>query len=930
MIRTNLKLAVRLGTALAAVIPAVPALALTSNLTWQNLAFTPQTSTFVAQFDAVPNAANMDGVTALAPKTVASYTDCAILVRFNSSGMIDVRNGAAYAASTMVYTPGTSYHFRIVANVASKTYSAYVTPQGGTEQTLGTGCAFRTDQAAATNLCSWGAIADIGTHSVTNTTVSPTVVVSAGPDQSIALPATASLVGSVTVYGMTSVPSGTTMTWTKVSGPGTVTFGNAYGQSTTASFSAAGTYVLQLIATYGTESASDTVTVQVLQAGTGKISSTTWQNGIYAVQSGTFTAEYDATPNTANMDGVVGLSAAAGHSYSNYATMVRFNSTGTIDARNGGAYAAAGSIAYAVGTNYHFRLVVNVPSHTYSVYVTPNGGAEQTLGTNYAFRAEQAGVTSLAYWVMVSEVGTFTVSNFKVTAQAITPTPLSASACANKTITAGQSCSLSGSASGGTSPYTYSWSPTTGLSSATVANPTASPAATTTYTLTVRDAAGATAGASMTVTVTPATPTTGTTYYVNPAGNDANAGTAAAPWKTLAKATSTAKAGSTVIVQAGTYNEVLRPSISGTSSALITFKSETARGAKITSGVDLSSADYVRADGFDITNPTAEAYAVTVQAYSSTAHGHGVQIANNYIHDGGGHAVWACNVTDLLIENNEMYNNYHDGIIVTGASRNNQNVTIRGNYIHHNGQDGIHPEGNNFLIENNRIDDQYSTAQHQDGLEIYGPINGMVIRNNIISDTTQNIYVSAENYAGSYIRNVEILGNLVFARNNPNLGKGIFVVGNTADVTNIRVEGNTFAYVAMNPFTDAYASSSSCYISGLTVRNNIFYMCDMSLGLTNPATIDYNIHYYPSYFDIVNNGGTYYTSLTALSSATGFETHGLQVDPLFVNAAARDFHLTSSSPAINKGITVVDLTVDPDGNPRPLGGTYDIGAYEKQ
>ena len=55
-------------------------------------------------------------------------------------------------------------------------------------------------------------------------------------------------------------------------------------------------------------------------------------------------------------------------------------------------------------------------------------------------------------------------------------------------------------ASGGTPGYTYSWTPTTGLSSTTVANPTASPTTTTTYTVTVTDSASTTASASVVVT----------------------------------------------------------------------------------------------------------------------------------------------------------------------------------------------------------------------------------------------------------------------------------------------------------------------------------------------------------------------------------------------------------------------------------------------
>ena len=55
-------------------------------------------------------------------------------------------------------------------------------------------------------------------------------------------------------------------------------------------------------------------------------------------------------------------------------------------------------------------------------------------------------------------------------------------------------------ASHGIAPYTYSWSPTTNLDDATLANPTASPTSTTVYTVTVTDAVGTVATSSETVT----------------------------------------------------------------------------------------------------------------------------------------------------------------------------------------------------------------------------------------------------------------------------------------------------------------------------------------------------------------------------------------------------------------------------------------------
>ena len=79
---------------------------------------------------------------------------------------------------------------------------------------------------------------------------------------------------------------------------------------------------------------------------------------------------------------------------------------------------------------------------------------------------------------------------------------LFAEAGPDKTIdVSGGSVVLEGSASGGDRSYSYQWSPPTGLSATGVAQPTASPGETTTYTLTVTDGTGATASDTVTVTV---------------------------------------------------------------------------------------------------------------------------------------------------------------------------------------------------------------------------------------------------------------------------------------------------------------------------------------------------------------------------------------------------------------------------------------------
>jgi hypothetical protein len=98
--------------------------------------------------------------------------------------------------------------------------------------------------------------------------------VSAGPDLAVTRPAAASLVGSVSDDGR---PAGGTLTrrWSVDSGPGTVAFADATAASTSATFSAAGSYVLRLTADDGELSAADTTTVTVSDAPPGGGTTTT-------------------------------------------------------------------------------------------------------------------------------------------------------------------------------------------------------------------------------------------------------------------------------------------------------------------------------------------------------------------------------------------------------------------------------------------------------------------------------------------------------------------------------------------------------------------------------------------------------------------------------------------------------------------------------
>jgi hypothetical protein len=89
-------------------------------------------------------------------------------------------------------------------------------------------------------------------------------VVDAGEAQTIFLGANATLEGQVTDDGLPNPPGVVTSEWTKIGGSGDVTFTVASALTTTASFSASGTYTLRLTADDGELTSTDDVMITVL------------------------------------------------------------------------------------------------------------------------------------------------------------------------------------------------------------------------------------------------------------------------------------------------------------------------------------------------------------------------------------------------------------------------------------------------------------------------------------------------------------------------------------------------------------------------------------------------------------------------------------------------------------------------------------------
>lgn len=135
-----------------------------------------------------------------------------------------------------------------------------------------------------------------------------------------------------------------------------------------------------------------------------------WQNAsTFYELKGSQSLSWFATPTSANSDALLALSYGRQTTWSGLAAIVRFNSTGTIDVRNGDRYMADAIVAYVPGKKYLIDIYPFIAydgsTRFYSVDVTPEGGERQRIATRYAFRTEQQGVPSLNNWVVEAETG---------------------------------------------------------------------------------------------------------------------------------------------------------------------------------------------------------------------------------------------------------------------------------------------------------------------------------------------------------------------------------------------------------------------------------------------------------------------------------------------------------------------------------------------
>lgn len=265
--------------------------------------------------------------------------------------------------------------------------------------------------------------------------------------------------------------------------------------------------------------------------------------------------------------------------------------------------------------------------------------------------------------------------------------------------------------------------------------------------------------------------------YVSPSGSDSNNGTQSSPLKTISQAAKLAKAGTTVIVLPGQYNENVQTNSSGTNSARISYVSQTKWGAKIVgSGTESAwnnKGSYVDIIGFDVTG-SGRLGILNLGSYTS--------ISSNHVHDLA--ASGGCNGGGGAGINNGNYS-ASDGDII-------------GNVVHDIGYQyagncntiqGIYSSNLRGRIMNNVV---YRAAVF--GIHLWHAATDVTITNNTVFNNGSNrngggiIVGTGDSPGGVMLNNTKVINNIVY--NNPYDSIIQYCSGNKCIGTNNIVDNN--------------------------------------------------------------------------------------------------------------------------------------------
>jgi hypothetical protein len=476
-------------------------------------------------------------------------------------------------------------------------------------------------------------------------------------------------------------------------------------------------------------------------------------------------------------------------------------------------------------------------------------------------------------------------------------------------------------------------------------------------------------------------------FYVSNTGADSNPGTQRAPWRTIQHAADTVRAGSTVNVRGGIYEERVSIKTSGNATdGYITFRSypgETAildaehltpdgRSAILT----IHDKSYVRVEGFEIRNYRTAERLLTPLGISVMGAGSHIELLKNNVHhieqtfdgrDAPGHgangfgiAIYGTDaktpISELVIDGNEVHHlktGSSESLVVNG---NVKNFRITHNVVHDNNNIGIDVIGfertapdpavdqardgvvSGNLVYNitSRGNPAYGNDENSDGIYVDGGTR-VLIEQNVIHDVDFGIELASEHKdrATSYIT---ARNNLIYHNHTAGVSIGGYDPerGHTehCTVVNNTLYDNDTSSTRSGEFQMQWNMTDNIF------ANNIVYAgsrCLLTLNKSQvnksqpPVTLDHNLYYCAS-GSKASTWGTSSTPITGFDNylqSTGNDRHSRFLDPHFVDAA-KNFHLRPDSPAIAAG-TIDRLPVgklDLEGSPRVKSGKIDIGCYQ--
>ena len=330
------------------------------------------------------------------------------------------------------------------------------------------------------------------------------------------------------------------------------------------------------------------------------------------------------------------------------------------------------------------------------------------------------------------------------------------------------------------------------------------------------------------------------TYYIDAVrGDDSNPGTSAAPWRTMAKAESSAVNGSTVYLRNGNYGEVSINKIglnrSSWDDGIMYIADLGANPVFDKLAITGFENRYLTFESISIIAPSTSSYTAMVYIKdTSNIHFIDCNITGRFVDDGSGgltsYGIWIDGA------NNKINDVLLDGCDIQGAGTGiklahemGDSVVIKNNHVHLVTDTllSISLENNNhgeILIENNHLHDRRKApGSHGSGIALRA--SDITIRNNIIHDFggsgSIRFYGNVE-YPDGY-KNMIVENNLCYD------GQGVTNAYFGSMKENITIINNTFIGYYSGSGVTKYtcvmalnAQNASFGVPNLKVYNNIF------------------------------------------------------------------------------------------------------------